>query len=275
MKRQKEEEEGPYKYVVYALLKVLNNQRTQYLWTNKISGLHTKGNFDSGLFNIEIDKAIVEKNLTDIADIQGWVKSTHGRATRRHFTLKDLSIDEWEARVESLSTEEWKRYTGYVLDINVAITARNGAGLRRPIQDVDSPAQSPSHRRTRTDALEQTHAVVRDRNERLGDYSEKLITRWKCRNTTYKNKGVCWIDNSGQHHQLNTLHRERWASAMASGSATEHEPPLLLAQSLMGQEGEKLTKKKSAMEEMKEVLAQQLEFDTIRSMRSMINESRQ
>lgn len=69
MKRQKEEEEGPYKYVVYALLKVLNNQRTQYLWTNKISGLHTKGNFDSGLFNIEIDKAIVEKNLTDIADI--------------------------------------------------------------------------------------------------------------------------------------------------------------------------------------------------------------
>lgn len=191
-----------------------------------------------------------DKSVTEIAGISGWVRSTHSRATRRQFTMKDLSIEDWELRVESLTTEEWKKYTNYIIDVSLDVTSRKG--LRRGIQAVDSPAQSPSYHRTRTGDLEEVHAVVRDRNESLGDVSEKIITRWKCHDRTCGHKGTCWIDDTGDHHRLNALNRERWASAVVNGTATERSPPYLVIKSLMERnregEDEKPSRKKSAID---------------------------
>ncbi len=118
---------------------------------------------------------MADKGVTEIADISGCMKSANSEATRQQFNMKDLSIVDWELRGETITTEQWKNHNGYVIDVFLTITGR--VGLTRSIQEVDGPTQSPSHCRTRTDAPEQSHAVVRDRNETLGDNSEKLNTR--------------------------------------------------------------------------------------------------
>lgn len=58
---------------------------------NKIGGLFRKGSFNSHLLNIEIDKAMADKGVTEIADISGWVKPAYSKATRQQFNMKDLS----------------------------------------------------------------------------------------------------------------------------------------------------------------------------------------
>lgn len=135
-----------------------------------------------------------------------------------------------------------------------------------------------SIRRTRTDALEQSHTVVRDRNERLGDCAEALVTRWKCHDSSYGYKGCYWIDDRGSHHRLNTIQRERWASAITSGQATETQPPYTVIKSflLTGEEGEEVkSKKKSPLEHIRELLTEQMEFDSMRNMKQMVSKGRQ
>jgi len=68
------------------------------------------------------------------------------------------------------------KFPGYVLDVAVTVVARKG--ITRSIQEVDGFTQSPSHRRTRTENLEQAHQVALDRNEQNGSSAEKLVTRW-------------------------------------------------------------------------------------------------
>ena len=182
MKRGEKEKNGPYQYSLRAVLKVQNGSLAPTKWSNKIGGLHTKGNFDIHALNIDLDAAMEHNGVVELFEIRGWVKSTHSKGTRQTFTLTAISIDQWEQRVESITTAEWKKYTGYIIESELVCTDRSG--LRRSIQAVDGPAQSPSHRRTRTGRLEEQHAVVRDRNESLGENMEQLITRWKCHSAT-------------------------------------------------------------------------------------------
>ncbi len=157
--------------------------------------------------NVEIDTAMEQHNIVELTDFRGWVRSTNSRVTRQYFSLKSLSIEEWELRVESILTQEWKKFTGYILDVDLVYTGRYGQ--RRSIQAVDSPSHSPAHRRTRTERLEEQHTIVRDRDEAIGDLSEALITRWKCTAASCGNKGTCWIDDTSEHLAINAVLRER------------------------------------------------------------------
>ena len=152
-------------------------------------------------------------------------------------------------------------------------------GLRRTIQAVDGSTQSPSHRRTRTDRLKEQHAVVRDRNEILGEKMEQLITRWKCHDSTCGYTGACWIDDTGEHHKLNTVMRERWAAAWQDGQATEYAPPYLVVKRLMekasGGDNHQKCCKISAMDQIKEMMREQMEFSIIKDMRSLTNQQPQ
>ena len=116
-----------------------------------------------------------QHGLLEYVEIRGWVRSTGNRATCQPFTLDGLTIEQWKHPVETITTQEWQRSVGHTIDVEVICTARSG--LRRPIHSLDDVTQSPSYRRTRTDRLEEQHAVVRDRNEALGDKMEQLITR--------------------------------------------------------------------------------------------------
>ena len=278
-KRDLEWRKGPHEYSLRAVLRAQNGSQTQCKWNNKIGGLWKKGNFDINALNLEIDSAMEDNGLSELSEIRGWVKSTAGRGTRQPFNMSSLSIDQWEQRVESITAQEWYKHTGHIIDVEVTCTAR--AVLRRGIQAVDGAAQSPSHRRTRTNRLEEQNAVVRDRNEALGERGEQLITRWKCQSTSCGHSGTCWVDETGEHHRLNAIMRERWATAIIHHQATEFEPPVGVYKALMGQgpgsstQSSQKGRSKPVMEQMKELLTQQMEFSMMKSMRSMANDDTQ
>ena len=280
MKRGEREKNGPYQYSPRAVLKVQNGSLAPTKWSNKIGGLHTKGSFDIHALNIDLDAAMEHNGVVELVEIRGWVKSTHSKGTRQTFTLTAISIDQWEQRVESITTAEWKKYTGYIIESELVCTGRSG--LRRSIQAVDGPAQSPSHRRTRTDRLEEQHAVVRDRNESLGEKMEQLITRWKCHSATCGHSGTCWIDEHGEYYRLSAVQRERWAIAIQNNETTEYQPPLAVYRSLVnqassggGSQSSQKGRKVSTMEQMKDLITQQMEFSMMKSMKSMANEESQ
>lgn len=272
MKRDEDLRNGPYEYSVRAVLKVQNGSQTPTKWSNKIGGLHVKGSFDIHALNIDLDAAIEQHGVSELSEIRGWAKSTHSKGTRQNFTLDTISIEQWEQRVESITTAEWKKRPKYILDVELVCTGR--IGLRRGIQAVDGPAQSPSHRRTRTSVLEDQHAVVRDRQESLGDVMEQLITRWTCQAASCNHQGTCWIDENGEHHKINAVMRERWAAAIQDGQATQYQPPLLLYKAFVNanSSGDSQKKKKTTpMEQMKAMMEQQMELGLLKSMRSMAN----
>ena len=272
IKKAEELKNGPYEYSVKAVLRVQNGSQTSTKWNNKIGGIHKKGSFDIHALNIDVDAAMEDYGINELTEIKGWVKSTHARATRQTFTLSSLTIDQWEHRVESITTAEWQKFVNYIIDVEITCTGRTG--LRRSIQAVDGATQSPSHRRTRTDRLEEQHAVVRDRNEVLGEKSEELITRWTCHDAVCGHKGVCWIDDTGEHHKLNAVMRERWASAWQDGQATKYAPPYPLIKKLMeqGSGGDSQPshkgRKVSAMDQMRDMLQKQMELNMMKSMQS-------
>lgn len=170
------------------------------------------------------------------------------------------------------------KFPGYVLDVAVTVVARKG--ITRRIQEVDGFTQSPSHRRTRTENLEHAHQVTLDRNEQNGSNAEKLVTRWQWRDRHCGHKGSCWIDDTGDHHRLNTLKLEKWATAITSNYATELTPPMSLLKGFLEEaDGEGKSsgkkKKKSAIEQMQETLERQMEMESMRSMKAMISDTRQ
>ena len=254
-----------------------NGSQTLVKWHNKIGGIHKKGSFDIHALNIDLDAAMENLDVIDLVEIKGWVISTHGRATRQTFTLNSISIEQWEQRVESITTAEWRKYTNHIIDVEMTCTGR--VGLRRSIQAVDGATQSPSHRRTRIDRLEEQHAVVRDRNEMLGEKMEKLITRWKCHDEICGNKGTCWIDDLGEHHRLNALQRERWAASWQQGQATEFAPPYAGIRSLMASKGDNQPSQKgrkgSAMDQMRDMMREQMDLDMMKSIKSFASENQQ
>ena len=281
IKKLEDQKNGPYNYAVKAVLRVQNGSQVLTKWHNKIGGAHTKGSFDIHALNIELDTAMEANSVNEFVEIKGWVKSSHGRGTRQTFTMSSISIDQWEQRVESITTAEWQKFVNYIIDVEITCTARAGVGLRRSIHAVDGATQSPSHRRTRTDRLEEQHAVVRDRNEVLGEKTEELITRWTCHDALCGHKGVCWIDDTGEHHRLNAVMRERWASAWQDGQATKYAPPYSLIKKLMEQssggdnQSSHKGRKASAMDQMRDMLQKQMELNMMKSMQSMANENQQ
>ena len=279
IKQAEEQKNGPYDYSVKAVLRVQNGSQILTKWHNKIGGVHRKGSFDIHALNLDLDAAMEGNGVNELVEIKGWVRSSHGRASRQTFTMNSISIEQWEQRVESITTAEWQKYVNYIIDVEITCTGR--IGLRRPIQDVDGATQSPSHRRTRTTRLEEQHAVVRDRNEALGENAEKLITRWTCHDAICGHKGICWVDDTGEHHKMNAVMRERWAAAWQNDQASELVPPLSLIKRLINQssggdnQSSQRGRKPSAMDQMRDMLHQHMELNMMKSMKSLANESQQ
>ena len=274
MKRDEARRDGTYDYSLAAVLKSQNGSTTTTKWSNKVGGVWKKGSFNVNVLNVELDAAKEQHNIVEMIEIRGWVKSTAGRATRQYFTLQNLCIEEWETRVESITTQEWQKFLGHIIDVELVCTGRYG--LRRNVEAVDGPSQSPSHRRTRTNRLEEQNAVVRDRNDATGDLSERLVTRWTCRAASCGFKGICFIDENGEHLKVPTIQRERWAIAIQNSEATEFQPPLKVYNVIKKKSGDDdKGRKMSTIEQFKEMCNQQMELEMMKNMRSMASESRQ
>ena len=129
----------------------------------------------NGPYEYDLDAAIEQYNVNGLIEIRGWAKSSHFKGTRQNFTLDIIFIEQWEQRVESITTAEWQKRPNHILDVEFICT--DCVGLRRGIQVVNGSAQSFSHRRMRISNFEDQYAVVRDRQETLGDHLEQLITR--------------------------------------------------------------------------------------------------
>ena len=272
MKRDEKLKNEPYKYSVKAVLRVQNESQTPTKWSNKIEDLHVKEKFDIHALNIDLDAAIEQHDVNELNEIREWIKSTHFKKTRQTFTLNIISIEQWEQRIESIITIEWQKRFNFILDIKLICTDR--IGLKRDIQIVDGPAQSPSHRRTRTNNLEDQHAVVRDRQKTLDDHLEQLIIKWKCQSTSCEYKDICWIDENDEHYKMNAVTRERWAVAIQDDQVTQYQPPLLVYKTFMNTNSnanDDNQKKKTSMKQMKIMMKQQMKLGLLKNMKSITN----
>ena len=95
----------------------------------------------------------------------------------------------------------WRSPPGYELMIYININAlpetvigTSGATVSVTIPSRSKPPSTPPSRRTRTVRLEEQAAANRDANEAAGNYTEKLIDKWRCHSDTCRNHGKhCWI----------------------------------------------------------------------------------
>ena len=257
-----------FKYTIHAALK--SADRLNFTkWENKIGDEWQRGRFNEHTLQKEIDQAMNEKNIPDLSEITGRARSTHSKGTWQQFTLSDLSKEQWESRVESILHQEHLKYYGKPLEVNVICTGKAQPQLRRPISTVEDPNSSPSHRHTRTVQLEERHRNYQDQNEAIEDQSEKLITRWKCQSARCGYEGMCYIAPDGTHLRVTALYRERWASAIVNGEATELAPPLPVYVALTDAANppeEKKKKKKFTIDDFMELQGKRAEIELAQAM---------
>lgn len=168
-----------YPFIVTATLKAQLSTGFRVKWSQPVMTPEHKTEWHKGTFNADelnrlihdaMEQYIFEESLVESI---AWIKSDGSRQGRIRVSLTDLSMASWDAQVEPILEQEWVSKPGYRLVVTIECIGRmEPSSGRRPIGAVDSPANSPAHRRTRTVQQEENMAYRRDRNEHVGDFSE-------------------------------------------------------------------------------------------------------
>lgn len=147
-------QDQPYLYRVSFVLKTLlgNGPTKRVKWQGKV-GVDdwVKDTFDVNRFDLELGQAMEKCNFQDNLDeVIVCIKSDNCRATRKFVSLPDISQDQWDTKVEPVLKQEYVRFPGYRLEVNIECIGRVIDTLKRSSSSIESPIPSPARRRTRT-----------------------------------------------------------------------------------------------------------------------------
>ena len=192
----------------------------------------------------------VKYQVEELEYVRVHIKSPASKAKVRMITMNVFSPEDWYSDVQPVMTQEWARWTGYKLDVDIKVSGQWSKELAsrsvemassstRPISAVDDPAASPARRKTRTSQQEEVMRLRRNDNEAQGNYMEALVDKWLCSSDTCSNQHRFCYTHRGKHYKLTGAMQEVWANAIPTAvqGASMDRPPSDLFDILVEKQG--------------------------------------
>ena len=133
-------------------------------WQGKVGEDWAQGQFKYNALDFELNNAMEHLGFDNLVEVIVTAKSTSTQGTRKSITLKELSQESWDSKVEPLLKQEHLRFLGFKLDVIVEFFSwqKDNPLQKRAYGSIESPgksqSQSPLPRRTQTVQEEERQA---------------------------------------------------------------------------------------------------------------------
>ena len=230
--------------------------------------------FDINMLNEYIDDAVVSKHLNpQFESIAITIKSQKSNVGNKGATIGELTREEFSNNVEPVLSRMWRSSPGYELIIYININAvpeivagTGGATISAAVPSRSEPPSTPPPRRTRTVRLEEQAVANRDANKAAGNYTEKLIDKWRCHSDTCRNhSNYCWIPpygpSMGKHFSVTEGMFDLWSNTLRDGELGDNnlQPPDIVERILLGHGPVEVALKHPSAKERKAIIEEQRE----------------